>query len=76
MTALHHDELMNLGVNPNIEIEYENKEKNPYYHTARNELANAIKDFNIRAIRQAIMVMNMTIILMNPTSEEWAVLVF
>jgi hypothetical protein len=46
MTALHHDELMNLGVNPNIEIEYENKEKNPYYHTARNELANAIKDFN------------------------------
>jgi hypothetical protein len=46
MTALHHDELMNLGVNPNIEIEYENKEKNPHYHTAHNELASAIKDFN------------------------------
>ena len=46
MTALHHDELMNLGVNPNIEIEYEDKEKNPHYHTASNELGSAIKDFN------------------------------
>ena len=46
MTALHHDELMNLGVNPNIEIEYEDREKNPHYHTASNELVSAIKDFN------------------------------
>ena len=46
MTALHHDELMNLGVNPNIEIEYDNKEKNPYYHTASNELEETIKGFN------------------------------
>jgi len=46
MTALHHDELMNLGVNPNIEIEYEDREKNPHYHTASNELISAIKGFN------------------------------
>ena len=46
MTALHHDELMNLGVNPNIEIEYENKEKNPHYHSISAELEETIRGFN------------------------------
>ena len=46
MTALHYDELMNLGVNPNLEIEYDSKEKNPHYHTASNELEGMIKNFN------------------------------
>ena len=46
MTALHYDELTNLGVNPNLEIEYESKDKNPHYHTASNELGTAIKNFN------------------------------
>ena len=46
MTALHYDELMNLGVNPNIEIEQEGKDNNPHYHVASNELSEAIKGFN------------------------------
>ena len=46
MTALHYDELMNLGVNPNIEIEQEGKDNNPHYHVASNELSTAIKNFN------------------------------
>ena len=46
MTALHYDELMNLGVNPNVEIENEGKDSNPHYHTAHNELHEAIKGFN------------------------------
>ena len=46
MTALHHDELLNLGVNPNIEIEQEGKDNNPHYHTASNELEETIKGFN------------------------------
>ena len=33
MTALHYEELMNLGVNPNLELEYSNdKAKNPHYY--------------------------------------------
>jgi len=46
MTALHYDELMNLGVNPNVEIENEGKDANPHYHSAHNELSEAIKGFN------------------------------
>tara|TARA_R100001594_G_scaffold136986_1_gene179684 strand:- start:1686 stop:2627 length:942 start_codon:yes stop_codon:yes gene_type:complete len=46
MTALHYDELINLGVNPNVEIEYENREKNPHYHIKQDELSHAIDDFN------------------------------
>ena len=46
MTALHYDELMNLDVNPNIEIEQEGKDNNPHYHVASNELSTAIKNFN------------------------------
>ena len=46
MTALHYDELMNLGVNPNVEIEQEGKDNNPHYHVASNELSEAIKGFN------------------------------
>ena len=46
MTALHYDELLNLGVNPNLEIEYDSKEQNPHYHMASDKLNEAIGGFN------------------------------
>ena len=44
MTALYYDDIMNLGGNPNLEIEYENKEPNPKFYEQREKLQNILKD--------------------------------
>ena len=47
MTALHYDELMNLGVNPNLELEYSNdKAKNPHYYNEEKKLDEKLDGFN------------------------------
>ena len=47
MTAIHHDELMNLGVNPNLELEYSNdKAKNPHYYNEEKKLDEKLDGFN------------------------------
>ena len=47
MTALHYEELMNLGVNPNLELEYNNdKAKNPHYYNEEKNLDEKLNGFN------------------------------
>ena len=44
MTALYYDDIMNLGGNPNLEIEHENREPSPKFYEQREKLQNILKD--------------------------------
>ena len=42
MTALYYNDLMSVGVNPNLYYEYENKENNPHYYKQDQDLKDAV----------------------------------
>ena len=44
MTALYYDDIMNLGGNPNLEIEYESKEPSPKFYEQRENLQSILRD--------------------------------
>jgi len=42
MTALYYNDLMSVGVNPNLYYEYESKENNPHYYKQDQDLKDAV----------------------------------
>ena len=47
MTAIYHDDLMNLNVNPSLSYEFENRDTNPKFYQENNDLDKAIKGLNV-----------------------------
>ena len=47
MTALYYNDLMSVGVNPNLYYEYENKENNPHYYKQDQDLKDAVDNLKV-----------------------------
>jgi len=47
MTALYYNDLMSVGVNPNLYYEYENKENNPHYYKQETDLKDAVDNLKV-----------------------------
>ena len=47
MTALYYNDLMSVGVNPNLYYEYENKENNPHFYKHETDLKDAVDNLKI-----------------------------
>jgi len=47
MTALYYNDLMSVGVNPNLYYEYENKDNNPHYYKQEQDLKDAVDDLKV-----------------------------
>ena len=47
MTALYYNDLMSVGVNPNLYYEYESKENNPHYYKQDQDLKDAVDNLKV-----------------------------
>ena len=47
MTALYYNDLMSVGVNPNLYYEYEDKDSNPHYYKQHQELKDAVDNLKV-----------------------------
>ena len=47
MTALYYNDLMSVGVNPNLYFEYEGKDNNPHYYQQHQELKDAVDNLKV-----------------------------
>jgi hypothetical protein len=47
MTALYYNDLMSVGVNPNLYYEYESKENNPHFYKHETDLIDAVNNLNV-----------------------------
>ena len=47
MTALYYNDLMSVGVNPNLYYEYENNDNNPHYYKSNQDLKDAIDNLKV-----------------------------
>ena len=47
MTALYYNDLMSVGVNPNLYYEYEGKDNNPHFYQQEGELITAVGDLKV-----------------------------
>jgi hypothetical protein len=47
MTALYYNDLMSVGVNPNLYYEYEDKNDNPHYYKQHQELKDAVDNLKV-----------------------------
>jgi hypothetical protein len=47
MTALYYNDLMSVGVNPNLYYEYESKENNPHFYKHETDLKDAVDNLKI-----------------------------
>ena len=47
MTAMYYDDLMNVGVNPNLYEEFEGKDSNPYFYEQEKQLDGALDNLNV-----------------------------
>ena len=47
MTALYYNDLMSVGVNPNLYYEYENNDNNPHYYKSNQDLKDAVDNLKI-----------------------------
>ena len=47
MTALYYNDLMSVGVNPNLYYEYENNDNNPHYYKSNQDLKDAVDNLKV-----------------------------
>jgi len=47
MTALYYNDLMSVGVNPNLYYEYENKDSNPHFYKNEQDLKDAVDNLKV-----------------------------
>ena len=47
MTALYYNDLMSVGVNPNLYFEYENNDNNPHYYKQEQDLKDAVDNLKV-----------------------------
>ena len=47
MTALYYNDLMSVGVNPNLYYEYEDKDSNPHYYKQHQDLKDAVNNLKV-----------------------------
>ena len=47
MTALYYNDLMSVGVNPNLYFEYEGKDNNPHYYQQHQDLKDAVDNLKV-----------------------------
>jgi len=47
MTALYYNDLMSVGVNPNLYFEFENKENNPHFYKNEQDLIDAVDNLKV-----------------------------
>jgi len=47
MTALYYNDLMSVGVNPNLYYEYENKDSNPHFYKHETDLKDAVDNLKV-----------------------------
>jgi len=47
MTALYYNDLMSVGVNPNLYYEYESKENNPHFYKHETDLKDAVNNLKV-----------------------------
>ena len=47
MTALYYNDLMSVGVNPNLYYEYEDKNDNPHYYRQHQDLKDAVDNLKV-----------------------------
>ena len=47
MTALYYNDLMSVGVNPNLYFEFENKDNNPHFYKQEQDLKDAVDNLKV-----------------------------
>ena len=47
MTALYYNDLMSVGVNPNLYYEYESNQNNPHFYKQETDLKDAVNNLNV-----------------------------